>query len=285
MNHNGKTIRHFRNAKKLTQTELASGIVSKNFLSTYERGENNISDDSFFKILEKMNVTLPEFEKFYLKGKETQDTFLSQLSLAVQQENLELLEYLLTKEKKLVKKDHNIRHKHNKMLIRNYINQITGIPVERDSMNAIKDYLIEMEDWGSYEVGLFQHAVNFVTPEIRSQLVQMTLKKSQQFRHMTEYLEQLSAVLLKIFSKDLEEERWPDAFEVEEVLEELLNKQLLFYEQLQVMFYKGLLQIKTGNAEEGQENCEFVIHQFYRFSEVARADEFKRVMNGYVSED
>ena len=55
MENNGYFIKKLRLSKNLTQSQLAEGILSKNFLSRYERGER---------------IILNLFERIYLKEEE-----------------------------------------------------------------------------------------------------------------------------------------------------------------------------------------------------------------------
>ncbi|EUJ26329.1 helix-turn-helix domain-containing protein [Listeria cornellensis] len=57
----GETIREIRLSKALTQKEVAGNIVSLSFYAKVEKGENNLSADKFFKILNKLNIEIDEF--------------------------------------------------------------------------------------------------------------------------------------------------------------------------------------------------------------------------------
>ena len=48
----GEFIKKIRKEKHLTQKELAEGILSKNFLSKFERGESKITSEIFLNLLE-----------------------------------------------------------------------------------------------------------------------------------------------------------------------------------------------------------------------------------------
>ena len=58
MENNGYFIKKLRLSKNLTQSQLAEGILSKNFLSRYERGESQVNDSTFLRLLERMNIYL-----------------------------------------------------------------------------------------------------------------------------------------------------------------------------------------------------------------------------------
>ena len=74
----GEFIKKIRQEKHLTQKELAAGILSKNFLSKFERGESKITSEIFLKLLERLNVSLDEFEQL-VTAKHSQKDFLQKL--------------------------------------------------------------------------------------------------------------------------------------------------------------------------------------------------------------
>ena len=74
----GEFIKKIRQEKHLTQKELAEGILSKNFLSKFERGESKITSEIFLNLLERLNVSLDEFEQLVI-SKHSQKEFLQKL--------------------------------------------------------------------------------------------------------------------------------------------------------------------------------------------------------------
>lgn len=68
----GESIRLIRKQKKLTQTEVYDGIVSRNFASRFENGISGIETSKFFKILKKLGISPNEFEYMHEKNTENQ---------------------------------------------------------------------------------------------------------------------------------------------------------------------------------------------------------------------
>ena len=120
----GPMIREIRLAKGMTLNELARDIVSVPFLSKYERGTSDISAENFFQLLDRLNVRLSEFEALNANLKqETQDSFLEKYSYAANNDNLILLNQLLADEKQYYQQSANIRHLHNQIILKQYINE------------------------------------------------------------------------------------------------------------------------------------------------------------------
>ena len=78
MENNGYLIKKLRLSKNLTQSQLAEGILSKNFLSRYERGESQVNDSTFLRLLERMNIYFSEFEELF-QGENSQKEFLNEV--------------------------------------------------------------------------------------------------------------------------------------------------------------------------------------------------------------
>ncbi|CAK1254172.1 Transcriptional regulator [Fructobacillus tropaeoli] len=66
----GESIRLIRKQKKLTQSVVYTGIISRNFASRFENGVSGIETSKFFQILKRLNVSPNEFEYIHYKNNE-----------------------------------------------------------------------------------------------------------------------------------------------------------------------------------------------------------------------
>lgn len=60
MSYNEK-FREIRMAKCITQSDLASGVISQSLLSKFERGEVNLRFDDIYSLLDKLGLSIEEF--------------------------------------------------------------------------------------------------------------------------------------------------------------------------------------------------------------------------------
>lgn len=175
----GPMIREIRLAKGMTLNELARDIVSVPFLSKYERGTSDISAENFFQLLDRLNVRLSEFEALNANLKqETQDSFLEKYSYAANNDNLILLNQLLADEKQYYQQSANIRHLHNQIILKQYINNMTHLPYNQEDSKVIKEYLLQVEDWHLYEIELFGNSIFFLPLATAEFLVKTAIKKN-----------------------------------------------------------------------------------------------------------
>ena len=154
----GEFIKKIRQEKHLTQKELAEGILSKNFLSKFERGESKITSEIFMNLLERLNVSLEEFEQL-VTSKYSQKEFLQKLETFKSQKDGYLLENLKAEEKQLFHSDRNRRHLHNQILVEAHLQYLHGKNLEVTQKRVIQSYLFEVEEWGNYEWELFGNIV------------------------------------------------------------------------------------------------------------------------------
>ena len=159
----GPMIRELRLSKGMTLNELAKDIVSVPFLSKYERGGSDISVAHFFQLMDRLNVRFSEFEVANLVSEqEKQDAFLEKYSYAVNNDNVILLHQLLADEKQYYQQSANIRHLHNQIILKQYINNMTHLPYNQEDSKVIKDYLMKVEDWHLYNIVLFGNSRYFI---------------------------------------------------------------------------------------------------------------------------
>ena len=143
----GEFIKKIRKEKHLTQKELAEGILSKNFLSKFERGESKITSEIFMNLLERLNVSLDEFEQL-VTSKHSQKEFLQKLDTFKSQKDVYLLENLKEEEKQLFQSDRNRRHLHNQILVEAHLQYLQGKNIDVKQKRVIQSYLLEKEEFG-----------------------------------------------------------------------------------------------------------------------------------------
>lgn len=278
----GRYIKKLRLNKGLTQEQLSNGILTSNHLSKVEREESELSVETFFKLLDRLNVTFSEYESLYELDNDSQWNTNRAFAVANTKEDRYLFEQIYEKEKRFYKKDGNIRHYHNQLLAKVFIAQLSGTTINPKDLRKISAYLFEVEEWGIYEISLFGNFAQFLSPDLCHQLLSSIFKKSQLFMTHRMYLEQVSQILLNVYYGDIEKKEWSYAKEIEMELERLLSGTSLYYEKTQFQFLKGLYQIGIGEKEEGRERCQAAIRYFYFIQAVDKAQSHQKVLERYL---
>ena len=232
-----------------------------------------------------MNISLFEFELLLDKTQDNQSTFLKDLSIAVANNDLYLLNELLTREIELKSKSNNIRHKHNVILLKAYIDKFSNTPFNHHDIQEIIQYILSVDECGRYEISLFGNFVGFMSSDIRHKLVKIIHRKSQLFYSDKNYTEIFTRILLNVCYADLKDKNFNSAIEVIDILEKNLNHTELYYEKNQCKFFKGLYLIATQNKDEGEKSCKKAIEFFYFMNDISKAIEHQKVLKKFTEEN
>ena len=265
MENNGYFIKKLRLSKNLTQSQLAEGILSKNFLSRYERGESQVNDSTFLRLLERMNIYFSEFEELF-QGENSQKEFLNEVIKAKKENDAYLWEVLKKREEEAFEKSKNIRHLHNKILMEAFLAEMDGQTLSKISKRQILNYLFDIENWGLYEIELFGNFTIFFSPEENHQFVHLLRKKKNHFSSERRYIEIASKLLLNILLKDiLLGSKYGD--DILKEIEQLLKRKGFYAEKMSAQFFKGILMIQRNQKTDGEKLCNKSIQFFYDFEE------------------
>lgn len=280
----GKTIRILRKSKNMTLAQLADGIVSLPFLSKYERNNSNISASNFLSLLDRLNVNLREFEELNSSGKEySQKIFFKNYREALISDDLFLLNKLLNQEKKYLELDGNYRHKHNIILINQYINKISGLPFDNNQVKLITNYLLQVEDWSYYELSLFGNSLFSLPIDSIDFLCKVAFKKASLFSDIFSLKNDLALIACNVIILMIEQDELHRLDSLFLLADRNLENTRFYYEKNKVNYLKGLYEIKKGNIEVGKQHCMKAIETMYSLGDninaKAHQEELKKYLN------
>ena len=278
----GEFIKKIRQEKHLTQKELAEGILSKNFLSKFERGESKITSEIFLNLLERLNVSLDEFEQLVI-SKHSQKEFLQKLETFKSPKDGYLLENLKAEEKQLFQSDRNRRHLHNQILVEAHLQYLQGKNIDVKQKRVIQSYLFEVEEWGDYEWELFGNIIFCLSTEETHLYLDSIFRKARLGKHDTMHKRMLCRILLNIFLEDIEANS-SEASQVEAYLTELLEDEEFYYEKIRFYYLQGILHIYQGHVEKGKLECMKMIDIFKGLKERKKAFQYQEYLDYVLSE-
>lgn len=256
MDNYGATIRELRKSKGLTIAELSEDIISLPFLSKYERGSSDISTSNFFKLIDRLNVSMLEFEIVYLQYDDKSNfSFMDKLKKCLGSDNKIALNNLIEEEKKYYIEDKNIRHKHNLIILEQHLNRVCGLKYDSNKIKSITNYLMIVDDWSYYEVSLFGNSIFFIPDDTVEFLLKSAIKKNLLFESLSNNKHELSLVLINGILKFIENNQLNKAKKIIRLTEEFLKNTTFYYEINKLKFLKGIVLIKSRN-EKGLEMCE-----------------------------
>lgn len=280
----GKIIREIRENKKMTQKEVAEGIVTPQFLSQFEHDKFDIKLVNFLMILNRLNVRYSEFIVHTIESNPPfQSTFLDRYSKAYYSSNKVLLRDLVEQEKALYAKNSNVRHLHNAIISSQQIQLINHKEFSKDDTNIIVNYLKDVYDWGHYEVGLFANSLFFLEIEHIQYFKSMVISKIKKYGSKLRVKGEFSKVLLNMLDYSLTRGELGDIDSLISETEKFLDGDKSFYERNQLNYLKGLYLIKKGDVENGKELCDKAINILAHFDEYQNANHKQKELDDLLS--
>lgn len=256
----GYYTRWIRKSRHMTLKQAAEGIVSEAFLSKFERGEHDMSAEKFLQLLDRLNGTFWELAHMIDQSEQySQNYFYTQLKQAVISDNVYQLNVLINEEESLYLEDHNYRHKHNVILLTQFINQISHLSFDTKKVNQLIQYLLSVEEWGDYEVSLFTNSL-FCFPIDKIELLSRTAMKRIKMYYQDSYQHLMALVMLNSIYTFLQAEELIKAQNLIHQVHVLLRNSRFYYENNKLNFYRGYLLIKQGKTDQGKKMMQSAIH-------------------------
>lgn len=255
----GKTFKQIRKSKGMTLKEAAGESMSQAQLSRFENEQSMVTVDLLYEMLSNINTTPQEY--YFLMGadpeKELKDFFYRIIELDGKFQETEVLE---TEREKL--KDSNPGpydwQRYMIYFIENLIKAKNNEPFDAD--NYVRDYLMQIEDWGERELRIYA-LFGFVLPvETTYFLMKTAVKRSQLYQGIPQDMKLLHTILTNNFSTFIFHNRLDYAKETLLLFEESLKHHSEFVEShLNLLFNKGIFAFKEENVEKGKRCCEQVL--------------------------
>lgn len=249
-------LKKLRTERNLSQRKLAADISERSTLATFEQKGHRIAFDILYKYLDRLNVTLEEFEyhltnnqlnekkqlskqfhNAYYQHDFDQLTVLIEESKTTYQETQDFFYYLLYSQYYLILKK------------KGYVHTIDE--TERIE-TVIKGYLDKIETWGRFEITIFANLMFLFTDEyILFQIEQLNKQ---------EFYNNLLSLNYHIYSKLLTNAAFLfiDRSQIDHL------KQILFYMtknipldndriRLMIRYFEGIIAIFHGEIETGKQ--------------------------------
>lgn len=281
----GNVLKKIRLHKNITQKELASNIMSAQQISNLENDRSKTSIENLIEILRKLNISPGEFYK-YIDKDDSQTSFLTELSKSVHNEDLFMINRLIEKYIFLEQTSNNIAYKHNLILLFHFKYRFSKdfIIESQYSLEILIDYLQSVDPWNLYEINLFLNATPFINEEtiffLRNHFLSSMSTNRDFFNPLKTqvYANQLSTSIQIL----LENGSFDNAHELLLLLEVLADDLNDYYVTFQMIFFKGIYQIKTGNIDEGKQIAEKVIQIFYDLGKESLGVRYFHYLNNNV---
>lgn len=195
MNHSS-LIKRLRLERGLSQEKLVQGISQRSTLASFEKKSKSISYDLLIQYLEKMNVTLEEYQflldnEIVSEKRNISTEFHRKLSQSYDSS------YILFLDQKFSEYDDSYYRilKAVYVLVMEKINNIeTGY--QKESKKYISSYLESIENWGRFELFIFVNTLYCFDDQFIYHYFKRTVKKMKCYIDQQYYSKDLVAFLI-----------------------------------------------------------------------------------------
>ena len=249
-------LKKLRTERNLSQRKLAADISERSTLATFEQKGHRIAFDILYKYLDRLNVTLEEFEYHLINNQLNEKKQLSkQFHNAYYQHDFDQLAVLIEESKTTYQETQDFFYYllySQYYLILKKKGYIHTIDETERIETVIKGYLDKIETWGRFEITIFANLMFLFTDEyILFQIEQLNKQ---------EFYNNLLSLNYHIYSKLLTNAAFLfiDRSQIDHL------KQILFYMtknipldndriRLMIRYFEGIIAIFHGEIETGKQ--------------------------------
>ncbi|MCD5153889.1 helix-turn-helix domain-containing protein [Enterococcus gallinarum] len=249
-------LKKLRTERNLSQRKLAADISERSTLATFEQKGHRIAFDILYKYLDRLNVTLEEFEYHLTNNQLNEKKQLSkQFHNAYYQHDFDQLAVLIEESKITYQETQDFFYYllySQYYLILKKKGYVHTIDETERIETVIKGYLDKIETWGRFEITIFANLMFLFTDEyILFQIEQLNKQ---------EFYNNLLSLNYHIYSKLLTNAAFLfiDRSQIDHL------KQILFYMtknipldndriRLMIRYFEGIIAIFHGEIETGKQ--------------------------------
>lgn len=178
----GELFRKLRQERGLTQAQLARGITSRTALSSFELRQTEISLPHAIKYLNRLNITLEEYEFIYRQKnaskKHTFSRYLKTKNATEAKKNSELLLHRFQETG-----DNYFFYLYAQSELLNQVQYGQVFTTSYDLLvNEIKAYLDRVETWGHFEIIMFSNCMYVFSSEYIAHILKNVLPLSEEYQ-------------------------------------------------------------------------------------------------------
>lgn len=275
----GSVIREVRKSKALTLKQVAGSELSVAFLSKVERGNSDISLNNFLIVLKTLNISWDEF--FYVAhGYQggSRLKFIENVKKYILEDNVYGLQRLQSIEAKTC--NHNSKYHHfNVIIIDLIISQIQHKQFKKEYVTELQTYLLNVENWGIYELTLFNNVMFCFPTSVLSLLLDNATKKTIAYRHLPQYEELLMIIICNNLEITLQQKNIVRAEKIVAQFTEIYRDKRISLSNMKFKFLQGILMMYTGNVDAGKKLVVGVIDACYVLGDDEQANSFEKYLN------
>lgn len=200
----GQTIKTIRLNKNIKVNNLYSSLLSRQAALKFESGASDTTVSKFLIILDRLNLSLEEFQSLYLSSDNKNFYYTTQYINLFYKKDIEAL--------KSLSKEAEIEYKKTNLEKFNHYSALTLLMIDYLSnkeetnhlaLKVIVDYLFTCEEWGYYEITLFTNSLIYIPSEFVDIVYPRVKKKFMLTENLLRYRNEAAIILFNILEKKI----------------------------------------------------------------------------------
>ncbi|MFD1430785.1 Rgg/GadR/MutR family transcriptional regulator [Lacticaseibacillus mingshuiensis] len=178
----GPAFHELRTSRNLSLEAASANIVTKSFLSKFERGDTSISIENLLPLLERINVSATEYllqANNMSWGKD--DVLFSHLVDYINSRDSYQLQRMVEKQQEVVKTSADPYDQLDLIAIKAARFYVTKEPVTPEEVQRVSDYLFGIDDWLYYDLNLLSLSVGILPLELLTRYAKTIFKSVEHF--------------------------------------------------------------------------------------------------------
>lgn len=247
----GTVLRSLRKSKGCTLKEAAGQSFSSTHLSNFESGKTELSAPLLLKLLENINVSMIEFQRFYenyLRSQLSRPFSNEEVSEAYMTGNIVRLENILSA---LELRQDTKSSKHLKLEVIRIKAVISLLdktkPLSENDSFFLKSYLSQLKEWGKYDIALFGQTYTNLDLDTLASLTDRMLNPSQLTITLESNQHALIQTVLNIMTFFIENKQFDRANGLITYLKNLKIHEYYMFEKLFLVYNTATMDYKLGD--------------------------------------
>lgn len=254
----GKTIKQIRKMKNIKLKHVCGNVIEMGNYWRFEQGQISVSADTFYQIVSNLNISFEEFSFYHENFAQSKlDQWGKQMISAFQVLDANKLEQISSLALDEFNKIQQIKYQHLYFLAMIYIDSINKENIDPFPISQLKEYLMNCEHWGYYEVSLFNNVL-FCFGDIDTIFVLYKRMNQSYLRskplHKTPNAEIMLAT--NIISMCIKEKAYSKAQEINTLIQSQEIGERSMFARTLLLWCNGLINKIVLNKDEGLEQIE-----------------------------
>lgn len=244
-------IKESREAKNISQKDLAQDILSPQHLSHFENNYSSILATKYFSLIKKLNITTSEID-YYLEWNNSQNELMSAIQNAISTKNESIIYDLIQNQLSLFTENDNSIHKHNLVILYQNLEKYFGQSSNDEyPMQLISDYLLNSPVWHSYELNLLEAIVHFSSETSLRAFFETGKARLSSNIDMGKARKKIAKLYILAINQSIDQSNVTFTKFLVINFKEFLSKNNLFNEQTVCLFYEGIILIQNDKYTQG----------------------------------